>query len=77
MLLSSQYKNTVFYGMVYHTRAGGEEVEFISPKFFTSEDKAWKWFKRKFDAKDFLEVQCVEVRGFEFLTVDKVTLLGD
>jgi hypothetical protein len=71
MKLSGAYDGMVVYAMVYHTQPGSEQVEFVSPRFFRTEKKAWKWFNKKFIPESFVEPECVEVSSLSFLSVSK------
>jgi hypothetical protein len=69
MRLSNAYSGMQLWAMVYHTQPGSETVEFVAPKFFTSEKKAWKWFNRKYIPKSFVEPEAVLFSGFNLLTL--------
>jgi hypothetical protein len=76
MHLSSVYRNYPRYAMVYHTRPGSDEVEFVRCKFFKSKKAAWKWFNRKFKLplKEFIQPEAVEVTGLSSLTVESTIM---
>jgi hypothetical protein len=67
MHLSSVYTGMCLWALVYHTQPGSQEVELITNRFFRTEKKALKWFKRKKRAADFVEPEAVPFVGLSMI----------
>lgn len=64
--LSKIYSNS-FWFLVYDTQPNGNEIEFITNKFFKSSEKAMSWFDKKRKAKHFINPRAIEFKGIDKL----------